>query len=162
MIKTLKLFSLIVLFLLLQTVVFPRYLEAAFKPDLLIIIAVYLGLQDPSRWGWCLAFLTGLVQDCYSGLYLGLHGFVYLAIYLFLRVMADFLYAESRYLLVCVVFLATFASGLLQLFLLAIYSASVGLYAAVLPALIPQALVNTLCASLVAGMLPLASGEEKR
>jgi rod shape-determining protein MreD len=162
MIRIANLCSFFVIFLLLQVSVFPRYFDEPFKPDLIIIIAVYLGLQESFRWGWCFTFLAGLVQDCYSGLYLGLHGFIYLAIYLFLKVMADFLYAESRYLLVVVVFLATFVDGLLQLFLLALYSTADGLYAAILPALFPQALVNTLCASLIAGMLPLAPVEEKR
>jgi rod shape-determining protein MreD len=152
----------IVVALLFQVTIFPAYLADSFRPDLLIIVVVYLGLRKTVRGGWCLAFLLGLVRDCFSGLYLGLAGFVYLSVYLFLKMVADFLYTGSRSLMILVVFLASVTAGLLQLLLLLLYSKADGIYASLLPALIPQALVNTLLASLLTGFLPGSPNEEGR
>ncbi|HEY6838530.1 MAG TPA: rod shape-determining protein MreD, partial [Geobacteraceae bacterium] len=149
MIKIVKFSIAIALALLLQVTVFPVYLEDSFRPNLLMVAVVYLGLRVTMRGGWCLAFFIGLLQDCFSGLYLGLNGFTFLAIYLFLKTVADYLYADSRFLMLLVVFVATVVSGLLQLLLLLLYSTADGLYATLLPQLLPQALVNTLCASLL-------------
>jgi rod shape-determining protein MreD len=153
MIRTLKIFALIVVALLFQISVFPEYLADPFKPNLLIIFVVCLGLREPVKGGWAIAALTGLVQDCFSGLYLGLNGMTYLVIYLSLRMVADVLYADSRYLITLMVVLATFAAGIMQLLLLAIYSAANGLYATLLADLFSQALVNALCAALVSTFL---------
>lgn len=160
MIKFVKLSIVIALALLLQVSVFPVYLEDSFRPNLLMLVVVYLGLRETIRGGWCLAFFTGLLQDCFSGLYLGLNGFVCLAIYLFLKTVADYLYTDSRSLMLLVVFLATFAAGLLQLLLLLLFSTAEGLYSILLPDLLTQALVNTLCASLLTLVLPPKPLEE--
>ncbi len=149
MIKIVKFSIAIALALLLQVTVFPVYLEDSFRPNLLMVVVVYLGLRVTMRGGWCLAFFIGLLQDCFSGLYLGLNGFTFLAIYLFLKTVADYLYSDSRFLMLLVVFVATVVAGLLELLLLLLYSTADGLYATLLPQLFPQALVNTLCASLV-------------
>ncbi len=162
MIKILRLLAVFIAALLLQTTVLPAYLEAPFRPDLLLVIVVYLGLRGSAPGGACLALLAGLVHDCFSGLYLGLYGFAYLCLYLALRLVADYLYADSRYLFALVVFAASFIVGLLQLVLLLIFSAAEGVYASLLPSLLPQALVNTLCASVFALYLPVSVVEEGR
>lgn len=160
MIKIVKFSIAIALALLFQVTVFPVYLEDSFRPNLLMVVVVYLGLRETVRGGWCLAFFIGLLQDCFTGLYLGLNGFVCLAIYLFLKTVADYLYTDSRFLMLLVVFVATLAAGLLQLVLLLLYSTADGLYATLLPGLLPQALVNTLCASLLTLYSPPKPAEE--
>ena len=162
MIRTLRLCAVIIIALLLQTAVLPAYLEAPFRPNLLLVFVVYLGLRQTVRGTWCFAFLAGLVQDCFSGLYLGLNGFVSLFTYLLIKLVADYLYTDSRYLFGLVVFVASFAAGVLQLVLLGIFSNAEGIYAIILPSLLPQALVNTFCASVVAVYLPANVVEEGR
>lgn len=147
--------------LLLQMTLLPRYLMDPFQPNLLLILVVYLGLKLPHRFSGVAAIALGVVQDSFSGIYLGLHAFSYLCIYTLLSQLADRLYTDNRALFVLVVFLATLGCALLNLVLLVIFSASYGLYASLLPALIPQALVNALIASLVFN-IPLPAGEEAR
>ena len=147
--------------LLLQMTLLPGYLLDPFQPNLLIILVVYLGLKLPHRFAGLSAFGLGILQDSFSGIYLGLHGFSYLCIYTLLSQVADRLYTDNRALFVLVVFLATMASALLNLLMLAIFSVSNGVYASLLPALIPQALVTALIASLVVN-LPLPVPEEAR
>ena len=137
---------------LLQMTLLPRYILDPFQPNLIIILVVYLGLKQPHRFAGFAAFGLGLLQDSFSGIYLGLHAFSYLCIYTLLSGLADRLYTDNRALFVLVVFLATMSSALLNLLMLAIFSISKGVYASLLPALIPQALVNALIASLFFGI----------
>jgi len=130
----------------------PRYLLDPFQPNLIVIFVIYLGLKLPHRFAGVAAFCLGLLQDSFSGIYLGLHAFSYLCIYTLLSQLADRLYTDNRALFVLVVFVGTILSALLNLLMLTIFSASQGVYASLLPALIPQALVNALIASLFFGV----------
>ncbi|WP_026840358.1 rod shape-determining protein MreD [Citrifermentans bremense] len=152
MIAYLKITGIVLAACLLQMTLLPRYLLDPFQPNLLIILVVYLGLKAPHRLAGLAAFALGLLQDSFSGMYLGLHAFSYLCIYLLLSELADRLYTDNRLLFVLVVFLATVFSAALNLLMLAVFSVSQGVYASLLPALIPQALVNALIASLFFGV----------
>ena len=161
MTRYLKITGWVLAALLLQMTLLPYYFKDPFQPNLLIVLIVYLGLKLPHRFGGIAAFSLGVLQDSFSGIYLGLHGFSYLCIYTLLSEVSDRLYTNNRALFVLVVFLATLASALLNLLMLVIFSASKGVYASLLPALIPQALVNALVASLMFSF-PLPAGEEAR
>ena len=161
MIRYLKITGWVLGALLLQMTLLPRYLQDPFQPNLIIILVVYLGLKMPHRFSGVAAFSLGILQDSFSGIYLGLHGFSYLCLYTLLSEVADRLYTNNRALFVLVVFLATLGSALLNLLMLTIFSVSNGIYVSLLPALIPQALVNALVASLFL-CLPLPAGEEAR
>ena len=152
MIAYLKIAGVVLAACLLQMTLLPRYLLDPFQPNLIIVLVVYLGLKMPHRLAGVAAFGLGLLQDSFSGIYLGLHAFSYLCIYTLLSGLADRLYTDNRALFVLVVFLATVFSALLNLLMLTIFSVSKGVYASLLPALIPQALVNALVASLFSGV----------
>jgi rod shape-determining protein MreD len=157
----LKFASMVVIALVLQVSIFPAYLREPFIPNLLLIITVWLGLRGPLPLGGALAFLLGLLQDSFSGLYLGLHGFTYLLTYLVLRRLADNLYTESGYLMTLVVLLATLANGFLHLLLLLLFSSAQGMFGSLFPALLPQGLVTALAASLIAAASFRSGGEEQ-
>lgn len=152
MIAYLKITGIVLAACLLQMTLLPRYLQDPFQPNLLVVLVVFLGLKMPHRFAGLAAFGLGLLQDSFSGIYLGLHAFSYFCIYTLLSELADRLYTDNRALFVLVVFLASILSPLLNLLMLAIFSVSHGVYASLLPALIPQALMNALVASLFAGM----------
>ncbi len=136
--------------LLLQETILPAYLRDPFQPNLLVTIVAWVGLRKQSLLGGgVVVFLLGLLQDTFSGLYLGLNGFTFLVMYILLQSISHRLYTDSRYLMILVVFLATLGNGLLHLLLLLLFSAAPGIYAAIFPALLPQALVNALAASIV-------------
>ncbi len=160
MIKILKYATIITGLLVAQVTLLPAHFTDPFKPNLLIIVVAYLALKGTSRADAGLAFLLGLVQDCFSGLYLGLNGFSFLVIYLLLKKTADRLYTDSYYLMILVVFLITIVNSFIHLFLLAIFSVADGVYAPLLAALLPQGLVNALAASLLSGATALKAAEE--
>ncbi|RNC65818.1 MAG: rod shape-determining protein MreD [Desulfuromonadales bacterium] len=147
--------------LVLQVTLLPAYLADPFKPNLLILFVVYLGLRENIAWG-ALAFFLGLVHDSFSGLYLGLNGFSYLFIFWLLTTVADRLYTDRRSLMVVGVFSATVVNGFLNLLLLLLFSAAQGIYASLLQSIVPQGLVNALVASLVFTFTPLARMGESR
>ena len=161
MIRNLKITGWILAAVLLQMTLLPKYFVDPFQPNLVIIMVVYLGLKLPHRFAGLAAFGLGILQDSFSGIYLGLHGFSYLCLYTLLSEVSDRLYTNNRLLFVLVVMLATVLCALLNLVMLLIFSVSKGVYASLLPALIPQALVNGLVASLFFD-LPLVPGEETR
>lgn len=160
MIRLLKIVLVVYAALLLQVVVLPAYFADPFQPDLLIIVIVFLGLREGGWHGGCLAFLVGLIHDCFSGIYLGLSSFSFLAVYLTMREVSDRLYTDNLHLTVIATFLATLANGIIHLLLLLLFSAPEGILKTVLPGLLPQALVNALTASLIFGF-PLFKAEEE-
>jgi len=161
MLTALKISAGITAALLLQVTIMPAYLADPFKPNLLIIAVTYLGLKT-GRGGGFVAFALGLLQDCFSGIYMGLNGFSFLSLYLILNLAADRLYTNSRYLMLLVVFLATIVNGFLHLLLLLVFPTTTGIYLTILAALIPQALVNTLFSSLLFSFPRLNALEESR
>jgi rod shape-determining protein MreD len=161
MLTALKISAFITVALLLQVTILPAYLADPFKPNLLIIAVTYLGLKT-GRGGGFVAFALGLLQDCFSGIYMGLNGFSFLSLYLILNMAADRLYTNSRYLMLFVVFLATIVNGVLHLLLLLVFPTATGIYLTILAALIPQALVNTLFSSLLFSFPRLTALEESR
>jgi rod shape-determining protein MreD len=162
MIKFLKIVLIVYAALLAEVTLLPAHVADPFKPNLLILAVATLGLREGGWHGGVLAFLLGLIADCFSGIYLGLTAFSFLCIYLVLRKVAGRLYTDNLYLMVLVVALATVANGVVQLLLLLMFSVAGGVYAVLLPSLIPQALVNALAASLVFGAQPFTLREDSR
>ena len=159
MISSLKIFIFITATILFQVTILPAYIADPFKPNLIIIVVTYLGLKG-GRNGGFIAFGLGLVQDCYSGIYLGLNGFSYLLHFLTLNLLSDRLYTESRHLMVFVVFLATIANGLINLLLLLIFSTAEGIYVTLITDLLPQAIINALISYLLFNLPGLTKLEE--
>jgi len=135
--------------LTLQVTLLPFFLDDPYRPNLLLIVVSYMGLRSRSLLAGGAIVLIGIAQDCFSGIYLGLHSFTYLCLYILLSHIASQLYTDRRLLMILVVFCGTIASGIMSLVLLLIFSTATGIYASLLPALIPQGLVNALVASVV-------------
>lgn len=134
----------------LQVSVLPHYLEPAFKPDLLLILMVYLTLRVSTSISLPLAYGFGLLKDCLSGIYLGLNGFSFLVVYVVLKSVSERLYVQSCLLFVLAVSAATAGSLVVNLVLLLIFSQSSGIFTSAMHLFIPQLLVNAFVASLVA------------
>jgi rod shape-determining protein MreD len=161
MLNSLKTILLLTVTLLLQVTVLPAHLADPFKPNLLILIVTYLGLKS-GRSGGLAAFSLGLIQDCFSGIYLGLNAFCYLCHFIVLHMLSNRLYTGSRFLMVFVVFLATIANGVLHLFMMMLFSTAEGIYATLLTDLVPQAITNAVFASLIFSLPGLKIIEESR
>ncbi len=91
--------GLAVLALLLQTVLLPPLLPGEVKPDLVLLLTIWIGLRESPWQGGALVYAIGWLYDGYAGTYPGLHGFVLLAVFLVVCGMATRLNTESLPLL---------------------------------------------------------------
>lgn len=134
---------------ILQASVLPVFIATPFKPDFLLIITAYLALRGSVGSGALLAWSLGLLKDAFSGLYLGLNAFIFLVIFLIIKGAADRLYAESSFLFVVTVSVATLASVIGNLLLLLMFTQTPGIAYSMTAGLIPHLLTNAFAASLV-------------
>lgn len=134
--------------LLLQTVFLPPFSPAGIKPDLILLLTLWLGLREPPWRGGALVYALGCTYDAYAGLYPGLHGFVLLPIFLLVCGMATRFNTESLSLLWCLVTGGTLLQALLTVFALEFFADIESFWAVVLEVLPGQLVLN-----LVAGYL---------
>jgi rod shape-determining protein MreD len=146
---TMLLICIVLLAVMLQASVIPVYISDSFKPDLLLIVTVYLALRGSFKVGSPLSWFLGLLKDIFSGLYLGLNAFVFLVIFLVIKNVADRLYAESEFLFVLTVLAATLASATINILLLVMFTNIPGIAYAFFSVLIPHVLTNAFAASLI-------------
>lgn len=143
------LYGAIVFAVVLQVAVLPIHIETLFKPDLLLIIMVYLALRGSFTSGSPLAWMLGLLKDTFSGLYLGLNAFTFLLIFLIIKSVSDRLYTESGFLFVVTVSVATVASVASNLLLLLMFTKTPGIIYSMALGLIPHLIINSFVASLI-------------
>jgi rod shape-determining protein MreD len=97
-----------------QTVFAPILLQSYYKPDLILILVIYLGLHEGPRRGVLPVYLMGCLYDGVAGTFPGLHGFVLLGIFLAVRGIVTRVNTESSSLLLLLVAVGTvMQSGLL-------------------------------------------------
>jgi rod shape-determining protein MreD len=141
----------------LQSSVVPIYIASPFKPDLLLVFVVFLGLRGSFTAGAALSWALGLVKDVFSGLYLGLNALSFLVIFMVIKQVSDRLYAESAPLFVIAVCIATLSCATINLLLLVMFAATPGIAYSMSAGLVPHLLVNAFVASLV----PLIPGFDR-
>lgn len=134
----------------LQASVLPYYLDSAFKPDLLLVLMVYLALRMPTGVSLPAAYGLGLLKDCLSSVYLGLNGFSFLVVYLTIKSVSERLYVQSCLLFVLTVVAATVGSLAINLLLLLVFSQASTIFPSLLHQFVPHLLMNAFVASLVA------------
>lgn len=134
--------------LLLQTSLLPSLLPTGMRPELLLILTVYLMLVEDFIRGGVLAWSTGWLLDTAAGSFLGLHAVVYLTIFLIGRWAIRSLNGESRFLLLVMVAIVSFLQPLLLL-LFGVFADLGGMWLVILQRLISQAVINILAAALL-------------
>lgn len=135
--------------LVLQTVGLPLLLPNAFKPDLLLLLVIYLGLHEKIWSGGILVYALGRGYDVFAGSFPGLHGFVLLGIFLAVRAIVSRVNAESSLLLLVLVFFGTVLHAGLSVFALEFFIADQRFWPQILQALPFQILSNLLAALLL-------------
>jgi rod shape-determining protein MreD len=108
--------------LFLQSAVLPGLLPWQIKPDLLLILVVYLGFREPAVKAGVATYLLGLLQDTFAGTCLGLYGLVFLIIFLVVKGASGRLNAESPVLLFFIVLCGTLLEALILIFTLGFFA----------------------------------------
>lgn len=107
---------------IIQSVLMPLALPGDYKPDLLLLLVVYLGLHENTWRGGLLIYLLGWCYDGVSGVFPGLNGFVLLAIFLAVRGIVTRVNTESSPLLLLLVVAGTILQTALLAFALDFFS----------------------------------------
>lgn len=110
--------------IVLQTVLMPVVIQGYYKPDLLLILVIYLGLHEEAWRGGLLVYLLGWFYDGVAGAFPGLHGFVLLGIFLAVRAVVKRVNTESSPLLLLLVLAGTLLQFILTAFALDFFSQS--------------------------------------
>ena len=148
--RTALLFSgLVLASIVIQVSLLPVFIRPPFKPDLLLVIMVFIALRVSFKVGAPLAWLLGMLNDVCSGLYLGLNAATFLISFLVIKSVSDRLYADSAILFVLTVAGVTVAVSTLNLLLTVMFTASPGIAYSMLSDLFPRLLVNAFAASVV-------------
>lgn len=132
------------LFMLLQTTIFPRFLPPEMRPNLILILVIYLGLSESFLRAAFLTLLLGALQDVFSGTTLGLFATIQLTLFLLVRVFSDRLNVESRRLLLCLMGAGTLLQSLLLGFFLTTFAEAGPVLGVLFSNLLPQVGVNLL------------------
>jgi len=131
---------------LLQSSVFPLFLAVGLRPNLLLILILYLGLSENLSRAVIVTLLLGGIQDSFSGTSLGLYISVNLAILLLVRLLSEHLNTESPPLLLLLIAGGTLVQNLLVGFCLITF-ADAGEVMRILLAALPQQLLANLVAA---------------
>ena len=140
--------------LLLQTVLLPPFFPGGTKPDLILLLAIWIALREPAWHGGALVYVLGWIYDAYAGTFPGLHGFVLLTVFLTIAGMATRLNTESLPLVWCLVGGGTLLQGALTVFAIEFFADTRQFWVALLRAL-PSQLVLNLAAAYVLRALGL-------
>jgi len=119
-VRAIALFVLIALLaVVVQTTVLP--MTRLGRPDLLLIICVYLGLHQHSMFGVFGAFLLGYLQDAFSGGVIGLNAFGMCLVFAVVYLTSRRLWVDNAVSKVVVVFLASVVKTVAILALVAVF-----------------------------------------
>ncbi|HKK01923.1 MAG TPA: rod shape-determining protein MreD, partial [Desulfuromonadales bacterium] len=106
------------LFMVLQTALLPRLLPFHVKPDLLLILVIYVGLSERCLRGAFLSYGLGYLNDVFAGHFAGLHGLALLIVFLAVRGGAGRVNTESSFLLLFMTGVGTLLEGAVMAFCL--------------------------------------------
>ncbi len=140
------------LFMLFQTVLFPRLFPIYLKPDLLLILVVYLGVNERYLRGGILAYTFGALLDVFAGSFMGMYGMSFLVLFFSVRGAVSYFNAENPLLLLFMVGCGTLIEA--AMLILLGFLAQVGdLWLIVVRWIVPQLLVNVLVAYLILALI---------
>ena len=138
---------------LVQTWLFPLFWPLPWKPDLFLVLVVYLAFFGDFFRGALIAFALGCVMDVFGGNALGLHALVYPALFFLLRILLSGVNTETLFSFYYMVAVATCLEVFLLVFLRFFFGGQKGLWGLATLGLFPQTGLNLLGAFLLVRLL---------
>lgn len=139
--------------MLLQTTIVPWLIPSLFKPDLLLVLIVYVSLSEGIVQGAILSYILGSLHDVFAGAYIGLYGLVFLLLFLSAKAAMRWFDTESATLLLSLVYFGTLIKGGIVLFAIVVFADAGTIWPLVLKKLPFQALSTLLSAVLILGLI---------
>jgi len=151
--RTIGYFLLGFLFVLLQSSLWPHLMPTEARPDLILVLVVYLGLAEDHLTGGVLAFLIGTCLDAMAGSHPGLHGVTLLLLFYCIRFASDHFNTESTRLVLIMVGAGTLLYAGLQI-LFATFADAGAVWLQIFRVIVPQTLLNVASALLLLKLVP--------
>lgn len=104
--------------MVLQTTVFPSLPWLPVAPDLVLVLAIYLGVFHRSMGGALGAFLLGYFLDAFSGTRLGVNALAFTLVFAGVQLVARSIWVQGSVPVMVVVFVAGCVRGLLMITIL--------------------------------------------
>jgi rod shape-determining protein MreD len=161
--KNFSLLGLIFLSLVIQTTVLAGLPHQLAKPDLLLILIVYFGLNTSPLAGAILAFLSGYMMDIFSGSIFGVHTFSKTAIFFLTILIKGRFYVKSPLFQAGTIFSFSIIDGFIIISILGLVSPIENLLPPFFTFIIPQSLITGLVGPFFIALIkyvPLLSQEE--
>mgnify|MGYP001619344398 CR=1 FL=1 len=148
-----------VIFLIVQTTWFTFPPIRWIRPDIVLILTLYLGLSSPPISGGILVFFLGYLMDLFSGNGFGLYAFSRPFLFYCAQLFKDRIYLESFSSRSLFVFLFALAEGLILLILLKALNPEhlPNLYPLFFTVFLPQSLSTALLSSVLFSLLKKGS-----
>lgn len=134
--------------LLVQSAVLPLFLVPEWRPNLILILTLFLGIKEHPIQALLTVLLLGAAQDSLSGSTIGLHIAVYLVVFILCRLLAEKLNVDSPPLLILLIIGATLVHGLLIGFFMTTF-ADAGSILHLLVSALPRQMLSTLLTVMV-------------
>jgi len=118
-------FSLLLLafiLLSLQTTIFSHIPLLPVKPDLTLIMVVYIAIFHDDTAGIFLAFFLGCLMDTFSGSITGMYALLRIGTFFLTKLAQQKLYLKSTLFYICLTTVLSFIDGLLVLFTVFVFS----------------------------------------
>ncbi len=138
-----------IFFALLQSGVLPLFFAPDWRPNLILILILYLGLSENLFRALVAGLLLGAIQDSFCGPSLGLYISVYLIVVLATRLVSEQLNIESPPLLMLLIAGGTLLQNLLVGFYLTVFAEAAPVLHVLIPAIPKQLLANMIAAALL-------------
>ena len=110
--------------MVLQTTVFPSIPALPVAPDLMLVLAVYLGVFHRNMGGALGAFLLGYFMDAFSGVRLGANAFAFTLVFAGVQLVARSIWVQGSVPVMAVVFVAGAVRGLVMMAILTLAGGS--------------------------------------
>ena len=106
--------------MVLQTTVFPSIRALPVAPNLMVVLAVYLGVFHRNMGGALGAFLLGYFLDAFSGVRLGVNAFAFTLVFAGVQLVARSIWVQGSVPVIVIVFVAGCVRGVVMLAILAL------------------------------------------
>lgn len=113
--------SIVTLFIIIQSVVFPLFFTNDYMPDLSLIAIVYFSINYGKSLGQSLGFISGLVIDSLSGVPFGLNSMVRLIMGFFLGFFEGKIFLDKVVLPVVIILICTIMKFVLIILIAVIF-----------------------------------------
>ncbi|MFO7765580.1 MAG: hypothetical protein R6V33_04035 [Pelovirga sp.] len=131
------------LFLLLQSTLLAFFLPPPWRPNLILILVLLLGIKEKPVPAMLTVLVIGALQDSLGGATIGFHITTSLAVFILIRLLTEKLNVESPALLTLMLIGANFFQGLLVGFIMMTFT-DYGTVLYLLATTLPQQTLSTL------------------